>query len=147
MKTETGSLMLRKSRPPAKLFSGFDTLQFASVMGLVVFVILLIFMTIPTSHHGVSVDLPKVLHPISMRNALREDAMKVSILRDGKVYFDSDQINVVNLPAKIQDHLKDREAERKVYVVADKRARWSDVEMVLDGVRSAGILRVAFLVN
>src|SRR5580698_7299779 len=64
-----------------------------------------------------------------------------------KVYFGSDRINVINLPAKIQDHLKDREAERKVYIVADMRARWSNVKMVLDGVRSAGILRVAFLVS
>jgi biopolymer transport protein ExbD len=114
-------------------------------MAMVVFVILLIFMTVTPGHHGVSADLAKVSHPISMPGALREDAMKVSILRDGKVYFGSDRINVINLPAKIQDHLKDREAERKVYIVADMRARWSNVKTVLDGVRSAGVIRVAFL--
>jgi len=114
-------------------------------MGMVVFVVLLIFMTAPSGQHGVSADLPKVLHPISMPGALREGAMKVTILRDGKVYFGSDQINVINLPSKIQDHLKDREVERKVYIVADTRARWSNVETVLDGVRSAGVIRVAFL--
>jgi biopolymer transport protein ExbD len=137
--------MLRKSRTSPRLFSDFNTLQFAAVMAMVVFVVLLIFRTVPTGHHGVSADLPKVLHPISMPGALREDAMKVSILRDGKVYFGSDRIDVLNLPAKIQDHLKDREVERKVYIVADTRARWSNVEAVLDGVRSAGVIRVAFL--
>jgi biopolymer transport protein ExbD len=114
-------------------------------MGTVVFVVLLIFMTVPPGHHGVSADLPKVSHPIPMPGALREDAMMVSILRDGKVYFGNDQINVINLPAKIQDHLKDREVERKVYIVADTRARWSNVERVLEGVHSAGVIRVAFL--
>ena len=48
---------------------------------------------------------------------------------------------------KIQARLKDRDVERKVYVVADMRAQWSNVEMVLDGVRSAGIDKVAFLAD
>jgi biopolymer transport protein ExbD len=129
-----------------RLFSDFNTVQFAAVMAMVVFVVLLIFMTVPhPGQHGISADLPKVLHPISMPGALREDAMKVSILRDGKVYFGSDRIDVINLPAKIQDRLKDREVERKVYIVVDMRARWSNVEGVLEGIRSAGVIRVAFL--
>jgi biopolymer transport protein ExbD len=90
---------------------------------MVVFVMLLVFMTIPVvDHYGASVDLPKVLHPVAMRGADREDAIKVWITRDGKVYFGTDQTNVADLTAKIQDHLKDREVERKVYVVADMRA-------------------------
>ena len=128
MKTEPGAPMLRKSRTSPKLFSDFNTLQFASVMGLVVFVVLLIFMTIPVDHHrGASVDLPMVLHPVAMRGADREDAMKVSITRDGKVYFGTEQIRFDDLPAKIQDRLKDREVERKVYIVADMRARWAEL--------------------
>jgi biopolymer transport protein ExbD len=88
-----------------------------------VLVVLLAFMTEPTPiHHGVSADLPKVLHPVSMPGANREDAMKITILRDGKVYFGSDQTNLADLPTKIQKRLKDREVERKVYVVADMRA-------------------------
>jgi biopolymer transport protein ExbD len=51
------------------------------------------------------------------------------------------------LQQKIVEHLKDRGVERKVYIVADSRAKWGAVKVVLDGVRSAGILRVAFLVN
>jgi biopolymer transport protein ExbD len=47
----------------------------------------------------------------------------------------------------IAEHLKDRGVERKVYIVADMRAKWGAVKIVLDGVRSAGILRVAFLVD
>jgi biopolymer transport protein ExbD len=138
--------MQRKSRSSARLFSGFDTLQFAGVMGMVVFVVLLIFMTVPTHpHHGVGADLPQVLHPVAMPGADREDAMKVMIMRDGSIYFGTDKIYYGDLPAKIQERLKDRDVERKVYIVADMRARWSSVEMALDGVRSAGIVRVAFM--
>ena len=139
--------MLRKHRTSPKLFSDFNTLQFASVMGLVVFVVLLFFMTISPGHHGVSVDLPKVLHPVAMRGAAREDAMKVTITRDGKVYFGTEQIRFGDLPAKIHDRLKDREVEHKVYVVADMRAQWGGVRLALDGVRAAGIIRVAFLTD
>jgi biopolymer transport protein ExbD len=130
-----------------KLFSDFNTLQFASVMGMVVFVLLLSFMTISPHGHGVSADLPKVLHPVSMPLALREDVMKVTILRDGRVYFGTDRVDGAALQHGIAEHLKDRGVERKVYIVADMRAKWGAVKIVLDGVRSAGILRVAFLVD
>ena len=72
--------------------------------------------------------------------------MLVTITRDGKAYLGPDQVNVINLPAKIHDRLKDRDVERKVYVKADMRVRWGTVALVLDGIRSAGIIRVAFLV-
>jgi biopolymer transport protein ExbD/biopolymer transport protein TolR len=117
-------------------------------MGMVVFVVLLIFMTIPVvDHHGRSVDLPKVLHPVAMRGADREDAIKISITRDGKAYLGTEQILLSDLPAKIQDRLKDHDVERKVYIVADMRARWSTVKIALERVRSAGIIRVAFLAD
>ncbi len=146
METETGAFTLRKLRTTPKLFADFNTLQFASIMATVVFVLLLIFMTAPTNHHGYSVDLPYVSHPASMPGAERDDAILVTITRDGKAYLGTDQVNPVNLPAKIGDRLKDRDVERKVYVKADMRARWGTVGLVLDGVRSAGIVRVAFVV-
>jgi len=147
MTTELVHGMLRRSRKSAKLFSDLNTLHFGSLMGMVVFVVLLFFVTMPPGHHGLSVDLPKVLHPVPMRGAEREDAMKVAITRDGKAYFGTEQVWLPDLPAKIQDRLKDREIERKVYVVADKRAEWGRVKLALDGVRSAGIIRVAILAD
>lgn len=139
--------MLRRHQRSAKLFSDFNTLAFASVMSMVVLVPLVLFMTYTTPHHGISADLPKVSHSVSMPGALREDAMKITITRDGMAFFGSERIDPVNLPAKIQDRLKDRGVERKVYIVADMRARWGGVKHVLDAIRSAGILRIAFLVS
>ena len=139
--------MLQSWRKPAKLFSDFNTLQFASVMSLVVFVPLVVFLVNTEPFHHGSVDLPKVLHPVVMRGANREDAIKVTITRDGKVYFGTDQIVPANLPAKIAERLKDKSVERKVYIVADMRARWGSIKPVLESVHAAGILRVAFLAN
>jgi biopolymer transport protein ExbD len=141
-----GATMLRKLRKTPKLFSDFNTLQFASVMAMVVFVVLLAFMAQTTGYHGgIRVDLPNVSHPVSMPGALREDVMQVVLTRDGKVYFGREQIGPYSLSEKIQIRLKDRGVERKIYIKADRRAHWGSVEVVLDGVRSAGILRVAFL--
>jgi biopolymer transport protein ExbD len=139
--------LVQNFRRSAKLFSSIDATAFASILVVLVFAVLIFHGMSYNPHHGNSVDLPKVSHPVSMRGALREDAMKVSILRDGKIYFGSDQIRLVDLPTKIQDRLKNREIEHKVYVVADMRARWGTVKLALDGVRTAGIIRVAFLVN
>lgn len=145
MNAATELFMLQSWRKPTKLFSDFDTLQFASVMGLVVFVLLLVFLVwTPPFHHG-SVDLPKVLHPVSMPGANREDAIIISITRDGKVYFGAEQVNATDLPQRIADRLKDQSVERKAYIKADMRARWGGVKPVLDAVHTAGILRVAFL--
>ena len=139
--------MLQSWRKPAKLFSDFNTLQFASVMTLVVFVLLLVFMVhAEPFHHGTAV-LPKVLHPVFMPGADREDAMTVNVTRDGKVYFGVEHVRVDELPQKIADRLKDDTVERKIYIKADMRARWGSVKQVLDSVRAAGLMRVAFLVD
>jgi len=140
-------VILQTWRKPTRLFGDFNTLQFASVMSLVVFVVLLVFLTAPTWHHTNAVDVPKVLHPVSMPGAGREDAMKVTITRDGKVYFGVEQVRSSDLWQKISDRMKDPEVEWKVYIVADMRARWGSIQPVLDGVHAAGIRRIAFLVD
>ena len=140
--------MLRPRRRPPQLFTDFNTLAFACVTSMVLFVLVLAFMTQAAPHHGwVSADLPKVLHPVSIPGAVREDAIRITIQRDGNVYIGNDRVTQAQLPVKIRERLQDLAVERKVYVVADFRARWGSVKSVLEGIRSAGILRVTFLVN
>jgi biopolymer transport protein ExbD len=139
--------LVQRSRKPLKLFSSIDTTAFASILVVLIIIVLVIASMFCNTHRAVSVDVPNVSHPVAMRGALRDDAMKITILRDGKVYFGTDRIWSGELAQKIADRLKNRGVERKVYIVADMRARWDRVEMVLDGVRSAGIIRVAFLAN
>lgn len=111
-------------------------------MSLIVFILLLAVLVWPTPYHHGSVDLAKVDHPVSMRNADREDAMKFTVTRDGKIYFEADQISSADVREKIVDRLKDRSVERKVYIMADMGTRWGAVKPVLDGARSAGFLRI-----
>ncbi|MGA1987528.1 MAG: biopolymer transporter ExbD [Candidatus Sulfotelmatobacter sp.] len=138
--------MLKSQKSP-QMFTGIDATAFASVLAVVVFILWIAEAANPMVTRGVSADPPRALHSVSMPGALREDVMQVTILRDGQVYLGADRIWSDDLTKKIQDRLKDRGVERKVYVVADMRARWGTVKSVLDCIRSAGILRVAFMVN
>jgi biopolymer transport protein ExbD len=139
--------MPNQSQRSSKLFSGIDATAFASILVVLLFVVLIAEGMTYNPHHGVSADLPKVMHPVPMPGALREDGMQVCIMRDGKVYFGVERIDAFALQAKVEDRLRDRGVERKVYIIVDQRARWGTVKQVLDAVRSAGVIRVAFLVD
>jgi len=71
--------------------------------------------------------------------------MIVSVQRDGKVYFGSDLVSPGQLPALIRQQIS-RGSEKKLYVRADARARYSSVKVVLDEVPSSGVENIAFLV-
>jgi len=143
--------MLRTWRRPPTLFSDFNTFQFAGVMGLVLLVLLLVFVSPlvnrPDPVKVFSADVPRVSHPVRMPAALREDSLQVGLTRDGKLYFMGDQVRASQLSERISERLKDKSVERKVYITADLRARWGTVKFVLDAVRAAGVVRVAFLAS
>jgi len=105
----------------------------------VMLVLLIIFMVVtPMLQKGVSVDMAKVNNPLPMEDADKEDALLVSITRDGMVYFGSDQISVDGLTGKVKDRLANR-VDKRVYVKADMRARFGSVVQVVDAVRAAGV--------
>jgi biopolymer transport protein TolR len=105
----------------------------------VMLVLLIIFMVVtPMLQKGVSVDMAKVNNPEQMPDADKEDALLVSVTRDGQVYFGSDQIAVDALTTKVKDRLANK-PDKRVYVKADMRARYGGVVQVVDAVRAAGV--------
>ncbi len=119
---------------------------FASVMCALVAMFILPAMFFVDLPRGISVDLAKVSNPTDMVGADREDALVVAITRDGDVWLVGDRIQLANLPAAIRERVS-RGAERKVYIKADMRARYGRVAQILASVRTAGIERVAFIVD
>jgi biopolymer transport protein TolR len=106
----------------------------------VMLVLLIIFMVItPMLQKGISVDMAKVNNPTPMQDADKEDALLVSIMRDGTVYFGADKIpQVDSLTGKVKDRLANR-TSKEVYVKADARAHYGNVVQVVDAVRAAGV--------
>ena len=139
--------MTRKSPKPDPLICKIDVTGFAGVMLVIVYI--LIFPPIPGGEApgwGRSVDFAKVYHAVRMPHANREDAMVITITRDGKVFLGGDEEMIEHLPEQIRGHSA-RGAERKVYLKVDRNARYSDVLEVLDQVSAADVEKVAFLVE
>jgi biopolymer transport protein TolR len=117
-------------------FSACASIAFA-LLSIVVYVT-------PTPTHGFAVDVPRTDHPHWMPGAMRENALKVVVLRDGAVYLGHHAVAVGSLADGLRENLK-RGFERRVYLRVDTRARYVDVEGVLDAIRDAGIRDVSFI--
>jgi biopolymer transport protein ExbD len=100
---------------------------------------------------GTAVDSAKVSHPTAMPHALREDALVVVVMNDGKIWLNHTPLdphpeNLSLLTAAIQDGIQ-HGAEKKVYVRADAHVRYTTVKLVVNAIRAAGIEDIAFLVD
>jgi len=128
-------MALAKRNEGAKISSEINVTPMVDVM----LVLLIIFMVVtPMFQKGISVDMAPVNNPEQMPDADKEDALLVSITRDGKVYFGSEQMAVDNLTGKVKDRLANK-PDKRVYVKADMRARFGSVVQVVDAVRAAGV--------
>jgi biopolymer transport protein TolR len=105
----------------------------------VMLVLLIIFLVVtPMLQKGQSVTLAKVNNPTPMQDADREDALMVTIVRNGDVFFGNDKVAVDSLTGKLKDRLTNR-TDKRVYVKADARAHFGSVVQVVDAVRAAGV--------
>jgi biopolymer transport protein ExbD/biopolymer transport protein TolR len=111
----------------------------------VMLVLLIIFMVItPMLQKGVSVTLAKTDNPIKMPEADKEDSLIVAVMRDGKIYFNSDVVSAETLTDKVKDKLANK-ADKRIFVKADAGAKYGDVVAVVDDVRSAGVDQLGLL--
>ena len=134
-------MALAKRDEGSKVNSNINVTPMVDVM----LVLLIIFMVItPMLQKGVSVDMAKVNNPIPMQDADKEDALLISIMRDGKIYFGSDRVDADQLTQKVKDRLANK-LDKRVFIKSDARARYGSVVEVVDNVRSAGVDDVGLL--
>ena len=122
---------------------------------LAVFIVLVILMMSPVllyldlPRFG-GVDLPVALHVTPQPGALREDAIQLSVARTGEIFVSgnyNDHLTHVarsGTPAVLRAMLLPG-VERRVYVRADARAKYGDVELALVAIRNAGVSDVTFI--
>jgi len=113
----------------------------------VMLVLLIIFMVItPMLTKGVSVDLVKTKNPITMQAADKEDAILISVTRNGSVFLSPGNIKLTpdQLPEMVRDLLTNK-VDKTVYVRADARARYETVEDVVDNLRAAGTSEIGLI--
>jgi biopolymer transport protein ExbD len=75
---------LRAAKRRPSIYPAIDLMPFVGVF----FVLLLIFMLTPPSQGGMSMlDLPKAKSARLQPGAVREDAIRIMVARDGRCYF------------------------------------------------------------
>jgi biopolymer transport protein ExbD len=126
------------------LFGGLHSSAFLQSMLSCLLVLLISEMASPQPHHGMAIDRYISHSAIPMPAALRDDAMRVMISRDGTIYFGNAKVASEDLAEQIRQRLQSG-AQHKVFVAVDQRARFGDLAVVLDEVRHAGVRDIAFL--
>ena len=118
-----------------------------SALLAVFLVILIAFMLTPQpagGRHGVGVDLASSRHSRRLSGALRDDALRLAVTRDGKLYFGSERINLGELPDQLRNSVR-AGAENRVYLLVDSRIKFAEVKPVLDEIGLAGVKNISFL--
>jgi biopolymer transport protein ExbD/biopolymer transport protein TolR len=113
----------------------------------VMLVLLIIFMVItPMLTKGVSVDLVKTKNPVTMQAADKEDAILISVTRNGGVFLSPGNLKMPadQLPEKVRDLLTNK-IDKTVYIRADARSKYSTVEDVVDNLRAAGVNEIGLI--
>jgi len=125
----------------AKVNSNINVTPMVDVM----LVLLIIFMVItPMLQNKVNVDLAKTDNPTPMADADKEDAIVVAVTRSGDVYLGQDKVAPSELGGKVRDKLTDKPG-KQIFIRADARAKYLDVENAIDDVRAAGVDSVGLL--
>ncbi len=135
-------MALVKRAEGSKVSSDINVTPMVDVM----LVLLIIFMVVtPMLQHGMSVDLARTNSPIQMPDADKEDALLVTVTRDGQIFFGTDKVkDPADLTRIVKDRLQNK-VEKKVFVKADARAKYGAVVEVVDNVRSAGVDQLGLL--
>ena len=111
----------------------------------VMLVLLIIFMVItPMLQNKVNVDLAKTDNPTPMPDADKEDAIVVAVTRDGRLFLGQNPVAATELGGKVRDLIADKPG-KQIFVRADARAKFLDVENAIDDVRAAGVDSVGLL--
>lgn len=95
---------------------------------------------------GILADLPVAKTADLQPHAVREDAIRIMVARDGRVFFRNAPVASEELPGLIRAALQEG-AEEEVYLAVDSRAKNGDVKPVIDQMRLAGIRSVVILAN
>lgn len=93
-----------------------------------------------------AVDVAPAKLPVSLPGASREDAIVISIERDGGVFFGTNRSNPKLLPHQIQESLANG-AERRIYLSVDRHAKYQTVKQIIDAIHSTGLEQVSFFAN
>jgi len=118
--------------------------------GFVAIFVALLFLFFPPSSHSdrrfPAVNLPVSRSAVRVPAADREDALTVSIDREGRIFFGTYQVYGNDLASVLRENMTN-EVERRVIIRADSRAMYRDVEVALDAVKKVRIENITIVTS
>ncbi len=112
----------------------------------VMLVLLIIFMVItPMLQNKVVIDMAAVVNPVAMPDADKDDAIVVAITRNGDVFLGQNKSSLEVLGSQVREKLADSPGTKTIFIRADARAEYLQVENAIDAVRTAGVDDVGLL--
>jgi biopolymer transport protein TolR len=136
-------------RPSTPLFSKPNVFPFLGTL----LVVLIIFMVItpPLCSKGVTVELAKVKNWRYLNGADREDSVIIMVERDGKLYFDTEQVAPNTLAARLEPLRAraryDRSEATRLYLNVDAHTRYGKVKDILNSIPSDLAQRISFITD
>ena len=93
---------------------------------------------------GISVDLPPTINAVAVPDADKQDALVVTVTRDGSVYLGVNLTSTATLAEEVRNVLSHR-SQKTLYIKADARIRYASLVRILDSVGTAGVQAVTLL--
>jgi len=133
------------ARRKCRALNGVQDVAMAGV-AVMLLIVVMIAVAMQQHHSGFPADMAKANHVVSMPGAKREDAIRIVLTRDGAIYLGHTEIRVGELAEQIRLKVQGG-SERRAYLMVDQRAKYGDVDAVVDAIRASGIWNVGLLVE
>lgn len=92
---------------------------------------------VPSLQAGISVEMPVTSNAAPMPDADQQDALILTVNRDGNLYLGNRRIDPRDLTPELRTILSSRK-EKRLYIKADSRATYAGVLEAIDSVTAAG---------
>ena len=130
----------QRSAPSRSLI---DVSGLAGIMLALLFLMMFGWMY-PMHPRSLPVDMAIAPHSTLQPGAKCDDAVTVGITRDGGLYVNNSRVSSADLPELWREAIRER-GDKAIYVKADARAKYGDVKIVVDSIRSPNATHIVFL--
>jgi biopolymer transport protein ExbD len=110
----------------------------------VMLVLLIIFIiTIPVMNHSVKIDLPRA---VNQPDQTKPENINLSIDAAGKVYWNADAVDAVQLQERIAQAAK-KTAQPELHLHAERTTQYEKVAQVMAAAQSGGLGKIGFITD
>jgi biopolymer transport protein ExbD len=140
-------VLARRKCQPLTVVGVALEMAMAGVITTLLIIMMLVIGSLPYSL-TLPIEVKAGEHAVPLPAAIREDAIRILITRDGVFYLDSSDgyrnVQVADMADQVREKVLGG-AEKRAYLMVDQRAYYGDVRPVFDAIRDGGIWNVSLI--